>query len=68
MSQKIKDALGNIADVITKVTRDGKELVIIKKAYRDFDEKEAKREQRILEDVASECIRDWRELFGDKRE
>lgn len=79
--QKIRDALGNVADIITKVTHDGKEHVIIKKPYKDFfqqeeeDEKKAEmlvredteRERLIREDIASKCITDWRDLFNDKK-
>jgi hypothetical protein len=33
MTQKIRDAIGNIADVIKRVGQNGKEHVIIKKSY-----------------------------------
>jgi hypothetical protein len=73
MMQRIKDALGNIADVINKVGHDGKEHVIIKKPYKDFYEQEeelaredTERERRTRESIASKCITDWRDLFDDK--
>ena len=55
-----------MADVITKVANDGKEHVIIKKAYKDFDEEEAEIEQLDCKDIASKCVRDWRDFFDDK--
>jgi hypothetical protein len=71
--QRIKDTLGNIADVITKVTHDGKEQVIIKKTYKDFYEQEEEEEEKakemdklVREDIASKCITDWRDLFDGK--
>jgi hypothetical protein len=36
MTQKIRDAIGNIADVIKRVGHDGKEHVIIKKSYKNI--------------------------------
>jgi hypothetical protein len=66
MMQRIKDTLGNIAEVITEVTHDGKEHVIIKKTYKAFDEQEAEQERLDREDIASKCIKDWRDFFNDK--
>jgi hypothetical protein len=71
--QRIKDTLGNMADVITKVTRDGKEQVIVKKSYKNIPPKPEQPEmkegidpetERTRESIASKCITDW-SAFAD---
>jgi hypothetical protein len=66
MTQKIRDAIGNIADVIRRIGTDGKEHVIIKKSYKNIPPKPEVKEG-IDPEIASKCITDWRDLFNETR-